>query len=119
MTASGGLAERASRRLRNDEMLVSTLGATILRKHLDDVPLWRGDHVEVRQLVQDFGQFLYLPRLAGPDVLMRAIQDGVGLITWKLDSFAFAESYDDVEKRYRGLRTAENVMYRQRARHYL
>ena len=36
-------------------------------------------------------------------------QDGVGLITWKLDSFAFAESYDDVEKRYRGLRAAENV----------
>ncbi len=109
LTASGGLAERASRRLRNDEMLISTLGATILRKHLDDVPLWRGDHVEVRQLVQDFGQFLYLPRLAGPDVLVRAIQDGVGLITWKLDSFAFAESYDDVEKRYRGLRAAENV----------
>ena len=89
-------------------MLISSLGATILRKHLDDVPLWRGDHVEVRQLVQDFGQFLYLPRLAGPDVLTRAIQDGVGLLTWKLDSFAYAESYDDEDNRYLGLRGSKS-----------
>ena len=109
LTASGGLAERASKRLRSDEMLISSLGATILRKHLDDVPLWRGNHVEVRQLVQDFGQFLYLPRLAGPDVLTRAIQDGVGLITWRLDSFAYAESYNEAENRYLGLRVQESV----------
>ena len=109
LTASGGLAERASKRLRSDEMLISSLGATILRKHLDDVPLWRGNHVEVRQLVQDFGQFLYLPRLAGPDVLTRAIQDGVGLLSWKLDSFAFAESYDETQDRYLGLRTRHSV----------
>ena len=108
LTAAGALAERASKRLRNDEMLVSILGATILRKHLDDVPLWRGDCVEVRKLVEDFGQFLYLPRLAGPDVLIRAIQDGVALLSWKSDSFAYAESYDEAEKRYRGLRAAEN-----------
>ena len=109
LTASGGLADRASRRLRSDEMLISSLGATILRKHLDDVPLWRGNHVEVRQLVQDFGQFLYLPRLAGPDVLTRTIQDGVGLITWNLDSFAYAESYDEEENRYLGMRKQETV----------
>ena len=52
------LAGRTSRRLRNEELLVTGLGATILRKHLDDVPLWRGDHVEVRQLVDDFGRYL-------------------------------------------------------------
>ena len=45
------------------------LGSTILRKHLDDVLLWRGDHVAVRQLVEDFARYLYLPRLAGPEVL--------------------------------------------------
>ena len=101
----GPLAERASRRLRNEEMLITALGATILRKYLDDV-LWRGDHVEVRQLVDDFGQYLYLPRLAGPQVLMRAIQDGVGLLTWATDSFALAESYDESVGRYRSLRFA-------------
>src|SRR5262245_58176746 len=60
LTGTDALAVRASRRLRSDELLVTSLGSTILRKHLDDVPLWRGDHVPVRQLVDDFARYLYL-----------------------------------------------------------
>ena len=33
------------------------------------MPLWRGDHVAVKQLVEDFARYLYLPRLAEPAVL--------------------------------------------------
>jgi hypothetical protein len=43
LTGSDALAVRASKKLRSDELLVGSLGSTILRKHLDDVPLWRGD----------------------------------------------------------------------------
>ncbi len=95
VTGSDALAVRVSKKLRGDELLISSLGATILRKHLDDVPLWRGDHVAVRQLVDDFARYLYLPRLAGPEVLAQAIRDGFGLLTWLSDSFAYAESYDE------------------------
>ena len=109
LTASGELAERAARRLRNDELLVTGLGATILRRHLDEVPLWRGDNVEVRQLVEDFGRYLYLPRLRGPEVLTRAVQDGVALLTWQTDSFALAESHDEAEGRYRGLKVGQTA----------
>ena len=104
------MAERAGRRLRNEELLVAGLGATILRKHLDEVPLWRGgDHVAVRQLVEDFGRYLYLPRLRGPEVLTRAVQDGVALLTWESDSFALAESHDEAVERYRGLQAGQSV----------
>ena len=108
---SGGdaLAVRASKKLRSDESLVTSLGSTILRKHLDDVPLWRGDHVAVRQLVDDFARYLYLPRLAGPEVLVQAIRDGVALLTWQSDTFAYAESYDEDAGRYRGLRGGQVV----------
>ena len=109
LSGAGALAERASKRLRTDELLVTGLGATILRKHLDDVPLWRGEHVEVRQLVDDFGRYLYLPRLGGPHVLMRAIQDGVAQLTWATDAFALAGSYDESAGRYRGLRGGHSV----------
>ncbi|MDE0344143.1 MAG: Swt1 family HEPN domain-containing protein [Deltaproteobacteria bacterium] len=109
LAASGPLAERAGRRLLNDELLVVSLGPTVLRLHLDRVPLWRGEHVALRQLVEDFGQYVYLPRLKGPSVLERAVEDGVGLLTWEHDAFAFADSYDEAEERYRGLRFMQGV----------
>jgi predicted AAA+ superfamily ATPase len=109
LTGTEALAERASKKLRGGDLLVSALGATILRKNLDEVPLWRGDHVEARQLVEHFAQYLYLPRIAGPEVLVQAIRDGVELLTWQSDTFAFAESYDEDRGRYRGLRAGQVV----------
>ena len=48
------LAVRCSKKLRNDELLVTVLAGTRLRMELDRVPLWRGDHVGIRTLVEDF-----------------------------------------------------------------
>jgi predicted AAA+ superfamily ATPase len=109
LSGTDALAPRASKKLRSDETLVLALGSTILRKHLDDVPLWRGNHVAVKQLVEDFARYLYLPRLAGPEVLINAMRDGLGLLMWETDSFAYAESYDDTAGRYRGLRSGQLV----------
>jgi predicted AAA+ superfamily ATPase len=109
LTGTDALAVRASKKLKSDELFVASLGSTILRKHLDDVPLWRGDHVAVRQLVEDFARYLYLPRLAGPEVLVKAIREGVALLTWQSDTFAYAESYDEAGGRYRGLRAGQQV----------
>jgi hypothetical protein len=76
---------------------------------LDRVPLWRGDHVEIKQLVEDFGRYLYLPRLKDSTVLLRAIREGVALLTWEQDGFAYADSYDEAAGRYRGLRAGQQV----------
>jgi len=76
---------------------------------LDRVPLWRGDHVAIQQLREDFARYLYLPRLKQPDVLFRAIRDGLGLLTWSQDSFAYADSFDEALGRYRGLRCGQIV----------
>ncbi len=103
------LAVRASKKLRNDELLVTALAGTRLRMELDRVPLWRGDHVAVRQLAEDFARYLYLPRLKGPDVLLEAGRSGLGLLTWEQESFAFADSFDEAAGRYRGLRCGQQV----------
>jgi len=76
---------------------------------LDRVPLWRGDHVEVRQLVEDFAKYVYLPRLKDPSVLLGAVADGVALLTWEQDAFAYADGYDEATGRYRGLRAGQQV----------
>ena len=104
LNGTESLADRASKKLKNDELLVANLAATRLRMELDRVPLWRGDHVAVRQLVEDFGKYLYLPRLQQSAVLLNAIRSGLSLLTWEKDSFAYAESYDEQAQRYRGLR---------------
>lgn len=109
LSAGDALAVRASKKLRSDESLVVNLGSTILRKHMDDVPLWRGEHVAVRQLVEDFARYLYLPRVAGPEVLVQAIRDGVAMLTWQSDTYAYAEIHDAAEDRYRGLRAGQIV----------
>lgn len=109
LSGTEALAVRASKKLRSDESLILSLGSTILRKHLDGIPLWRGDQVPVKQVVEDFARYLYLPRVAGPEVLVQAMRDGVGLLTWQADTFAYAEGRDDSVGRYRGLRAGSMV----------
>jgi len=104
------LAVRATKRLRKEEMLITSYAGTSLRTELDRVPLWRGDHVSIKQLTEDFARYTYLPRLSRPQVLLNAIIDGLGLLTWERDSFAFADSYDEESGRYRGLRYGKAIM---------
>jgi len=109
LTGQEPLAVRASKKLRNDELLVTGFAATRLRLELDQVPLWRGDHVAIKQLVEDFARYAYLPRLREPAVLIEAIRDGLRLLMWPDDSFAYAESFDETAGRYRGLRCGQPV----------
>ncbi|MYD54516.1 MAG: ATP-binding protein, partial [Chloroflexi bacterium] len=109
LTGSDPLAVRTGRKLRNDELLVGKLGSVLVSRALDDVPLWRGDHVPVSTLVDDFAQQLYLQRLDGPAVLADTLRTGVGSLTWQLDTFAYAESFDETANRYLGLQAGQLV----------
>lgn len=104
LQGSGSLASRASSKLQSDAVLLDRVAPSVLRHEIDRVPLWRGDHVEVRQLVEDFAKHLYLPRVTAPKVLVNAICESVALTSWELDGFAYADSYDEDKKRYRGLK---------------
>jgi predicted AAA+ superfamily ATPase len=103
LQAQEGLALRAAKKLRGEELLMTHLGGTRLRLELDRVPLWRGDHVGLKQLAEDVARYLYLPRLRDEDVLLEAVRDGVEHLTWQSDTFAYAEGWDEQRKRYLGL----------------
>lgn len=109
MSGSDSLAERASKKLKNDELLITKLAPTRLRMDLDRVPLWRGDSVPIKQLAEDFGRYLYLPRLRSSAVLFEAIRTGLALLTWEKDAFAYAESFDEQEGRFRGLQYGRTI----------
>ncbi|MEA3273903.1 MAG: Swt1 family HEPN domain-containing protein [Pseudomonadota bacterium] len=115
LTGTNGLAQRAAKKLKNEELLVVAMAASRLRLEIDRVPLWRTapdgnqDHVEIKQLAEDFARYLYLPRLQTTAVVTEAIIDGVKLLTWEQDAFAYAESYDEAARRYRGLKAGQIV----------
>jgi hypothetical protein len=88
---------------------VLNFAASRLRMEMDRVPLWRGNHVAIRQLVEDFGRYLYLPRLQTNTVLLNSIRAGLALLTWEHDAFAYAESYDESAARYRGLHSGAQI----------
>ena len=99
-----------SKKLKNDESLVTGFAGTSLKMELDRVPLWRGNHVAVKQLAEDFGRYVYLPRLKDSSVLVGAVLDGVGLLTWEEETFAYADSLDELTGCYRGLRGGQLVI---------
>ena len=102
------LATRACKKLKNEELLMIELGDVRLRHELDRVPLWRGDHVGIKQLAEDVAKYLYLPRLRDQDVLVEAIREGVAKLTWA-ETFAYADGWDEQKKRYKGLRAGQSI----------
>ena len=109
VTSNDNLVLRASKKLRSEEQLVLSLGPTVLRRYLDEIPLWDGDHVAVARLVDYFASYPYLPRLKGPEVLLRSIGQGVGLLSWRVEGFAYAEAFEEATGRYRGLVAGQSL----------
>jgi hypothetical protein len=86
-----GLVERASRRLGRDEELITQWSPATLRIELDRW-LWKDQsHLSVKQLWEYLASYLYLPRLRNEQVLVDAIRNGVGSLTWG-DYFAYASA---------------------------
>ena len=112
LSGTEALALRALKKLRSEDLLLTGLGGTRLRMELDRVPLWRGEHVAIGQLVQDFAAYVYLPRLVRGQVLVEAARSGLALLTWEQDTFAYAEGYDADAQRYRGLQRSIDLPLR-------
>ncbi len=102
------LAVRVSRKLKGEEALITEYSGVRLRMDLDRVPLWRGGHVGLKQLWNDYSQYLYLPRLRDSAVLVNAVRQGVALLTWSSDTFAYASAVDEASGRYTGLVAGEH-----------
>jgi uncharacterized protein len=106
MTGEDSFYERAARKLRQSEYLITEWSPDNLRMELDNF-LWRDQpHLGIKQLWDYLATYCYLPRLRDHDVLLEAIQAGVN----RIDApFAFATAVEDTG-RYKGL------LYRQLGR---
>jgi hypothetical protein len=103
------LATPVSRRLKTEDFLIPQYAATFLRSQLDEVPLWRGNHLAVKTLAHYFAQHVYLPRLKNSEVLLATICEGVQSPNWQRETFAYAESWDEDRQRYLGLKAGQAI----------
>jgi len=102
------LAKRTATKLKNDGALITALGGTTLRHHLDG-KLWRErNHVPVGQLAEWVARYLYLPRLLNREVLNGAIKDGLAQLDLE-GTFALAAGFDPQTGRYKGLHLRSNA----------
>jgi hypothetical protein len=92
------LPERVSKKLISDEQLIIGWSPARLQMELDRL-LWKDvPHISIKKLWEYLCTYLYLPRLANENVLIRAISEGLHSI----DYFAYADRVDDNGK-YLGL----------------
>lgn len=103
LQCDNGLAASAARKLKGTELIVEFGGAAL--KHELDQVLWRdSDHISIRQLQEDFARYLYLPRLKEPEVIVQTVTSWLAGDRLFLDSFAYADAWDETRQRYVGLR---------------
>jgi len=102
------LAECASKKLIDREYLIVNYGASRLKLDMDRYHLWgAADHVNIKQLWEYFARYPYLPRLREAKVLIKAIEEGISRTDWT-DFFAYAERWDEAQKRYVGLKAGQS-----------
>lgn len=99
MTGEDNFYERAARKLKQSEYLITEWSPDNLRMELDNY-LWRDKpHLGLKQLWEYLATYCYLPRLRDHNVLVEAIHAGVG----RLDApFAYATGVDS-DGSYTGL----------------
>ncbi|MFN6184649.1 MAG: AAA+ family ATPase, partial [Microcystis sp.] len=95
--------DRASRKLVHEEQLITHYSGDNLRREALDKYLWRStNHIDLKRLWEYLAQYLYLPRLKNPDVLLQTVREGVRS-TLVEENFGYAEGWDEAKQRYTGL----------------
>ncbi len=99
----GSLAERSFTKSIQEELIYQKLGAMILLDKLNNF-LWEDkQHIVVRELIEWCQKYLYLPRISSYEVIIEALQNTRAADNGEA-TFYLADKYDEISKKYSGLR---------------
>ncbi len=109
ISGKGAPVPRASQKLTHEEWLITNYAGSRLHMEVLQEYLWRdANHVDLKRTWEYMAQYVYLPRLKNADTLLNAVQDGTGSLLWQ-ETFAYADAFDEVAQRYRGLKAGEHI----------
>ena len=104
MNGDGTLAERVTKKAETTEFVLTKYAPSLLRQRIDELRLWdKQPHVPVGTLTGYFTQYLYMPRVKDQEVIRTTIRHMGDVLLPDQDGFAYADSYQETEARYRGL----------------
>jgi len=100
---------QASRKaIHEGDLLPNYAGSNLCQDALNKY-LWRDrNHIDLKQFWEYLTQYLYLPRLKDPNVLLEAVRSSVASTIWA-DSFAYAEGFDQAKGKYLGLQAGTGI----------
>ncbi|HSZ28513.1 MAG TPA: DUF499 domain-containing protein, partial [Pseudonocardiaceae bacterium] len=104
-SAKERLAERASDKLCQADLLRTVHGARSVRYDLDHRlgSVWQRGHIRVGELWGYYCRHPYLPRLCDRSVLDAGVAGAANELTWDVEAFAIATGYDEKTERFVGL----------------
>ncbi len=96
MNGDGTLAERVTKKADAGEFVVRTFSPSLLRMQINRLNLWREKpYVPLDILVGYFSQYVYMPKVVQPKVIVDAVWHLDDALVIELDGFAYADSYED------------------------
>jgi hypothetical protein len=102
INGGGTLAGRVTKKADAGEFVVRAFSPSLLRMQINRLNLWKDKpYVPVDVVVGYFSQYVYMPKVVQPKVVMDAVWQLDEVLSIELDGFAYADSYED--RRFVGL----------------
>lgn len=112
MNGDGTLAERVTKKADAGEFVVRSFSPSLLRMQINRLNLWKDKpYVPVDTVVGYFSQYVYMPKVVQPKVVMDVVWHLDEVLSIELDGFAYADSFED--GRFVGLTVTNPTAVRQ------
>jgi hypothetical protein len=96
INGEGTLAGRVTKKADAGEFVVRAFSPSLLRMQINRLNLWKDKpYVPVDVVVGYFSQYVYMPKVVQPKVVVDAVWQLDDVLSIELDGFAYADSYDD------------------------
>jgi predicted AAA+ superfamily ATPase len=96
MNGDGTLAARVTKKADSGEFVVRSYSPSLLRMQINRLDLWKDKaYVPVDTVAGYFTQYVYMPKVTQPKIVIDTIWHLDDVISIELDSFAYADAHED------------------------
>jgi hypothetical protein len=96
MNGEGTLAQRVTKKADTGEFVVRSYSPSLLRMQITRLNLWKDKpYVQVDVVSGYFSQYVYMPKVVHPKVVVDAVWQLEEVLNIELDGFAYADAYEN------------------------